>query len=314
MEAVSRKKRVGLILSGGGARGFAHIGVLRTLERSETNVDVIAGTSMGAILGAMVAAGYKADDIYGIAKAISWRDVLDLSLQSGLIKGDKIHALLSDYLPATFKDLKTPLVVSTTDIETGEEVFIMEGDLIRAIRASSCYPGAFEPVQFGGRTLADGGIVNNLPINAVAFLNANFTIASDATPPRRTAFRDPTEEGRWWARMLATIRLERRNPMAQMMFRSSDIMQSILTDLQYSMHPADIRVQHSIPHIRVESFWAFEEIVALGEEAALETFRAAGLLAEAGFHEDKAEDGTKELEPAGSKKKQRERSVLSSRR
>ncbi|HEX7022767.1 MAG TPA: patatin-like phospholipase family protein [Trueperaceae bacterium] len=278
MEVSTRGKRVGLIFSGGGARGFAHIGVLRALERTGIKVDVVAGSSIGAIIGALYASGHRADDIYQLAHRTSWRDVFDVSLQAGLIKGDRLHAFLAAHLPPRFKDLDLPLAVATTDIESGEEVFILEGDLITAIRASSCFPGAFEPVVFNGRTLADGGIVNNLPVNAVAFLNATYTIASDATPPRRAAFKDPHQEGTWWERMVATVRLERRNPMAQMMLRSTDIMQSILTDLQFNLHPADVRVQHAMPHIRLESFWNFEEIVALGEDAAIRTFREAGLL------------------------------------
>lgn len=242
------------------------------------NIDVIAGTSMGAILGALYANGYSAEDIYKLSQAISWRDVLDFSMSAGLIKGEKFHQLLATHLPADFKDLQKPLAVATTDIESGEEVFITEGDLISALRASSCYPGMFEPLQFRGRTLADGGIVNNLPVEAGAFLDATYTVASDTTPPRRAAFVDPNTEGGWWERFMATVRFERRNPMAQMLMRSSDIMQSILTDMQYTLHPADIRIRHIMPHVRVESFWSFEEIVAAGEKTAIHTFQEFGLL------------------------------------
>ncbi len=274
-----KTRKVGLILSGGGARGFAHIGLLRVLERADIQVDVVAGTSIGAILGALYASGYSADEIYKLAKAVSWRHLLDFSMQAGLLKGEKLHDLLATHLPADFSELKKPLAIATTDVETGDEVFILEGDLVRAVRASSCYPGAFEPVNFNGRMLADGGIVNNLPVNAVAFLGATYAIASDATAPRRAAFSDPFDEN-WWGRMMATIKLERRSLMAQMVLRSTDIMQSILTDIQYNMHPADLRVQHAMPHVRVESFWAFDEIVALGEWEAMRAFTQAGLLSQ----------------------------------
>jgi hypothetical protein len=115
----------------------------------------------------------------------------------------------------------------------------------------------------------------------VAFCDANYVIASDTTPPRRATFLDPHQNGNWWERMVATLRLERRSPMAHMIFRTSDIMQSILTSIQYTMHPADIRVEHPMPHILMESFWSLEEIVALGERAAIDTFKAAGLLTDA---------------------------------
>lgn len=277
MEQVGKAKKVGLILSGGGARGFAHIGLFKVLEQTPITIDVIAGTSMGAILGAFYAAGYKAEQIYSIARGLSWRDVLDVSLNSGFIKGDKLHHFLSEYLPRSFADLKKPLAVTTTDIETGEEVIITEGDLITALRASSCYPGAFEPVPFKGRTLADGGIVNNLPVEALSFLHANYTIASDCTAARRASYIAPNAEGHWWERFIATVKLERRNPMAQMVLRSSDVMQSILTEMQYCLHPADIRIRHIMPQIRLESFWSFEEIVQLGKEASYETFKMAGV-------------------------------------
>ncbi len=273
-----KTRRIGLVLSGGGARGFAHIGVLKVLEQTELNIDVVAGTSMGAILAAFFAAGYKTQEIEHLSKSLSWRDVLDVSLQSGFVKGDKLHQLLAEYLPRKFSDLKKPLAITTTDIETGEEVIITDGDLIAALRASSSYPGAIEPMQFRGRTLADGGIVNNLPVEAASLLDATYTIASDATAPRRAQYLDPQDEGRWWERFIATIKLERRNPMVQMLLRSGDIMQSILTEMQYCLHPADVRVKHHMPHIRVESFWALQDCLELGEQEALRTFRLAGLL------------------------------------
>ena len=268
MEPGDANSRIGLVLSGGGARGFAHIGVLRVLERHGVVPHAIAGTSMGAILGALYAAGMRADELYDIADDLSWRDLIDLSLSAGLLKGEKLRDFLHDHLPETFEDLDIPLAVTTTDIETGEQVVFLDGPLVPAVRASSCYPGAFEPVRFAGRTLADGGIVNNLPVEAIAILQATFTIASDATPPRRTGYVSPDDEGSWWERMVATVRLERRNPMVQMLLRSTDMMQALLTDIQYTLHPADLRIRLAMPEIRVESFRDIRRIVRLGEEAA----------------------------------------------
>lgn len=273
MEPGEDTKRIGLVLSGGGARGFAHIGVLRVLERHGVVPHVIAGTSMGAILGALYAAGHRAEELFEIADDLGWRDLIDLSLSAGLLKGEKLHDFLEEHLPETFEELEIPLAVTTTDIETGEQAVFLEGPLVSAVRASACYPGAFEPVRFHGRTLADGGIVNNLPVEAAAILQATFTIASDATPPRRTGYLSPHEEGSWWDRMLATVRLERRNPMVQMLLRSTDVMQAILTDIQYSLHPADLRIRLAMPEVRVEAFRDFRYIVQLGEEAASRALR-----------------------------------------
>src|SRR5690606_25905113 len=112
MERPGQDLRVGLVLSGGGARGFAHIGVLRALERAGAKFDVVAGTSMGAVLGALYAAGKSADEIYDIAFNLSWRDVVDISLQAGLIKGDRFETFLAGHLPPTFEDLELPFAVT----------------------------------------------------------------------------------------------------------------------------------------------------------------------------------------------------------
>jgi len=260
---------VGMVLSGGGARGFAHIGTLRAIERHGLRVQVWAGTSIGAVIGALAAAGYRADDLLALARSVSWRDVFDLSLRAGMIKGDKLHALLAEHLPERFEDLESPLAVTCTDIESGEEIVLTSGDLIKAVRASACFPGAFEPVQHLGRTLADGGICNNLPVDALATLNADVTIASDVTPPRRAAYHAPADDPRsWWERVVATVTLEQRTPMAAVSLRATDIMMRLLTDAQYVHHPADLRIVHALPTVRVESFWELEEVVAAGEAEA----------------------------------------------
>lgn len=295
MEVANREKRVGLVLSGGGARGFAHIGVISMLEHAGLEVDVIAGTSIGAIFGALLANGCTARNIYDLAYRTTWRDIFDLSLNAGLIKGEKLHGFLAEHLPADFADLKKPLAITTTDLETGEEVVFLEGDLITAVRASACYPGAFEPVSYRGRSLADGGIVNNLPVAAGAFLNASYTVASDVTPARRAQVLGD-DHHRWWERFMATVKLERRSPIVQMLLRSGDIMQSILTDIQYNLHPADLRIQVPMPHVRIESFWAFNEIVRLGEEVAYRTLKSEGLLGDVAFSELTLRQGDAELE------------------
>jgi NTE family protein len=264
-----RRPKIGLVLSGGGARGFAHIGVLRVLERHGIEVDALAGTSMGAILAALYAHGYRADDLHELAASVSWRDVIDLSLSGGVFKGEKLHQLLATYLPPRFADLGKPLAITCTDIEAGEQLVFTEGDLITIARASACLPGAFEPVEHEGRTLADGGILNNLPVDALALIRTDLTLASDVSPPRRAVYHDLHEgQTSWWQRVVATVTLERRTPLAAATFRAADIMMRLLTDAQYIHHPADLRIQHDMPGYRLESFWALDEIVALGEARA----------------------------------------------
>ncbi len=277
MKRLQSSARVGLILSGGGARGFAHIGVLRVLERYGIEPRLVAGTSMGAIIGALYASGRSAEEIRELALGTSLRDILDISLQAGLLKGDRLAAYLAEHLPARFDELEMPLAITTTDIETGDQVILTDGDLITALRASASFPCAFEPIEYRGRVLADGGIVNNLPVEAASYLGAGWTVASDVTPERRASYTPPSEEGNWWERMLATVKLERRNPMLQMMLRSTDIMQSILTDIQYTLHPADLLIKMPLTGIRLEAFWEAEEIMERGVEAAEAACRAAGL-------------------------------------
>jgi len=271
----TRLPAIGLVLSGGGARGFAHIGVLRVLERHGIEVDALAGTSMGAILGALYAHGYRADDLHELAQRVSWRDVIDLSLSGGVLKGDKLHHLLATYLPPRFEDLGKQLAVTCTDIEAGEQLVFLEGDLLTPVRASACLPGAFEPVEHEGRTLADGGILNNLPVDALALMRADLTLASDVSPPRRAVY-TATADGQhsWWQRVVATVTLERRTPLAAATFRAADIMMRLLTDAQYIHHPADLRIQHEMPEYRLESFWALDKIVDLGEAQAEAALRA----------------------------------------
>lgn len=278
MKQTGRKRTTGLILSGGGARGFAHIGVLRVLEEAGIVPDVIAGTSMGAIIGAFYASGLTPQEITDLATHTGLRDIIDFSMMGGVLKGDRLATFLAEHLPHDFSALKVPLAVTTTDIETGEQVIITDGDLVTAVRASSSFPGAFEPIAYRGRVLADGGIVNNLPVDAAAYLGANWTVASNVTPQRQATYVSPAEEGHWWERMLATVRLERRNPILQMLLRSSDISQSILTDIQYTLHPANLHIHMALDGIRLESFWEAGEIIDRGEAAAREAVRAAGYL------------------------------------
>lgn len=261
------RPRLALALSGGGARGFAHIGVLQALQHRGLHVDALAGTSMGAVLGAFDAAGFDAGTLYEVASDAHWHDIVDVSLQTGLMKGERLERFLSEHLPSTFEALDKPFAVTTTDVETGEERVLTSGPLLPALRAAACVPGAFEPVHLHGRTLADGAIVNNLPLSAAALLDAEHVIASDVTPPRRAQYQRD-RAGSWWERAMAAVRFERRSPMVQMLFRSSEIQQAILTELQHALHPADLRIVHEMAHVHLESFGEFEEIVGLGRAQA----------------------------------------------
>ncbi|MFW6230644.1 MAG: patatin-like phospholipase family protein [Nanoarchaeota archaeon] len=167
----SRKKKVAVVLSGGGAKGLAHVGVLRELEKYSVDIDFIAGTSMGAIIGALYALEGNLDlvDKY---LSLRTKDLFSFSEFSfsfrGMIKGVIVEDVLRNlYGNATFKDTKIPLVVNATDLETGKEVIFKEGKIIDAVRASMSIPVIFKPKKINGRYYVDGGIVNNIPYNHV---------------------------------------------------------------------------------------------------------------------------------------------------
>ena len=213
------RPRVGLVLGGGGARGAAHIGVLRELERLQVPVDAIAGTSMGAVVGGLYASGLSAEDLADIVTKMDWsralsdrqpRDTLSFrrkqddaqfpirlevgikngrfTLPQGAIQGHVLDLILRDLtLHASsirdFDDLPIPFRAVASDIGSGEAVVIGKGDLASALRASMSVPGAFVPAERDGRLLVDGGIVGNLPIDVVRSMNVDVVIAVDVEFP-----------------------------------------------------------------------------------------------------------------------------------
>jgi NTE family protein len=211
--------KVCLVLSGGGARGMAHIGVLKVLERLEIPIDCIAGTSMGAIVGGLYASGMTAEAIESMMRSVDWQEAfrdapprrelafrrkqddrnflvrLPLGLQhgeillpNGLIQGQKLQMTLRSLtLPfsdmASFDALPTPFRAVATDLETGQGVIIDKGDLALAMRASMSAPGVFAPVEAQGRLLVDGGLAENLPMDVARAMGADVLIVVDVTFP-----------------------------------------------------------------------------------------------------------------------------------
>jgi NTE family protein len=164
------KKKIGVALSGGGARGLAHIGVLKVLQENNIPIDYLAGTSMGAIVAAFYSMEPNIKKIERDILKVDWKHILDYSIPTkGLIKGDKIEALLRDkFGNLTFKDLKIPLQITAFDLEEKREVVFSRGDLVRAIRASISIPGVFIPVVNNGRILIDGGVIDPVPTEVLS--------------------------------------------------------------------------------------------------------------------------------------------------
>lgn len=158
-------RKIGLVLSGGGYRGIAHVGVLKAMEERGIVADFISGTSAGAMVGALHAAGYhwaEVLDTFEKMEVFSFRNYA--MNKPGMIDSDKFYPTLNELFPEDqFEALKTPLFVAATDIVEGKTRFFHEGDLIRPILASMAVPGVFSPVEIDGNLLCDGGVTNNFP-------------------------------------------------------------------------------------------------------------------------------------------------------
>jgi NTE family protein len=163
---VSSKKKIGIALSGGGARGIAHLGVLKALNEAGIYPNRVSGTSAGAIVGSLYCHGYTPDEIFQIIKETKYFKFLRPAISLvGILKMEILESLYSRYLGNNdFSKLKTPLTVVATDICKGKVVYFSEGEIIKPVMASSCIPGMFDPILIDGSYYVDGGILNNLPI------------------------------------------------------------------------------------------------------------------------------------------------------
>ncbi len=178
------RPRFGVALGGGAARGWAHIGVLRALDELGLKPDVVAGTSIGALVGGAYVTGYL-DELEAWVRGLSWQEVLrmlDLRLSGGLIGGMKVIGRLAEGMEgAEIASLDIPFGAVATDMDTGREVWLREGPVLDAIRASIALPGLFSPVMRENRWLVDGGLVNPIPVSLCRALGADLVVAVDLT-------------------------------------------------------------------------------------------------------------------------------------
>lgn len=253
----SSRPRVGLVLSGGGALGLAHVGVLKVLEELHVPVDYVAGTSMGAIVGGLYAAGYSPDEIERLAYELPWGRLIEdqpdrrhlpyrrkvddqtyltpiqlglsggrLRMPSGLIAGHRLGIelrLLALRVVGTddFDRLPLPFRAVAADIGTGEMVVLRRGELAQAMRASMAVPGVFSPVELDGRLLVDGGVVDNLPVDQARAMGADIVIAVDVGTPM-AAKRRPDSIASILSRtsdMLTRVNVERVLPGVDLLIR-----------------------------------------------------------------------------------------------
>jgi NTE family protein len=175
--------KIGLVLSGGGARGIAHLGVIKALREMGVHFDQIAGTSAGAIVGALLAEGYSPDESLKIIESSSFvRHLRPAWNRMGLLRLDAITDLYRKYIPHdSFEGLQIPLHVVAVDLNAGEQVIFDRGELIRPVLASCCLPGIFEPFLINKRQFVDGGVLNNLPVDIIEH-KVDFLIGSHCNP------------------------------------------------------------------------------------------------------------------------------------
>jgi len=180
--------RIALVLSGGAARGFAHVGVIRALEQEKIRFDLVVGTSVGSLIGAMYASGMSGAALERTALQLQEGDIFDFGLVSavagkGLAKGDRLEQWVRGHVrTGRIEKLKLPFAAVATDLNWGNEVVLDRGPVARAVRASSAIPGVFQPVAWQGRILVDGGVVDNIPIAVARAKGADLVVAVDISP------------------------------------------------------------------------------------------------------------------------------------
>jgi NTE family protein len=184
---VQKSMKIGYALGGGAARGLSHIGVLKVLEEHGIFPDIVTGTSMGALVGALYAGGIKITDIEQFALRLDFKRLMllaDMTLPiHGLIGGKRVISLLKSIIgDLTFSQLKYDFACVATDIKTGEQVVLREGSLIEAVRASISLPGIFTPVRINGRYLVDGGLINEVPVSVCREMGAGYVIGVNVIP------------------------------------------------------------------------------------------------------------------------------------
>ena len=260
---------VALALGGGGARGLAHIGVLRALEERSIRVEAIAGCSMGGILGAMVGSGHSPSDVVSIVEGIRLHDVFDFGVHGGIVGGDGIAEILTEHVRPTFEELDVPLKVTAVDVQRGTLIVIGSGELVPALLATSALPGIMSPVEHLDRVLIDGGLLNNLPIDVVRTMSMAPVVAVDVSAPHDRPIDFDRDDG-----VLGAIkrlgRREFRSLTVELFMKSFDIPQRFITDTRLAMDPPAVLVRPDLDlRFGVEDAHRLDEAVELGYEATL---------------------------------------------
>jgi NTE family protein len=295
---VAARPSIGLALGGGGARGFAHIGIIRTLAQQGIIPDVIVGTSIGAIVGGCYAAN-QLDTLEAWTRDLTLRGIihyLDISLSgSGLIRGDHLSKQLDAGLgDSRIDDLPIRFAAIATELHTGHEIWLTRGRLANAIRASYALPGLFPPVRIGGRWLVDGALVNPVPVSAARALGARLVIAVNigsnlaahgsviASHGPEDADLVKSSEGNGLLGIFRRDRTPRKRPIRQrghpgihnVMVESYNVMQDRITRARLAGDPPDVLINPQFGTVGWFDFHRANETIAIGSQAAERTIDA----------------------------------------
>jgi len=301
-------QRTGLALGSGGARGWAHIGVIQALRELDIQVDIVTGTSMGSLVGAAIASN-RVDSLHKIALELDWKHLFHYFFEftfprTGLIDGGKIVQFLQEHVSTErIEDLAIPYAAVAADVITGKRHVISEGDVIQAVRSSISVPGIFSPVKLGDSMLVDGGIVDPVPVDVAADMGAEFIIAvnlnqnigdmseSPLLPGPKVKPVDKFEKKLTdFIHALNKVPLIKKKPfdiapvkewfsaartpdILEVLGNSLRIMEAQLAQFQLEASPPDILIQPSLNHINFMDFHRADEAIQIGYQETMKVAR-----------------------------------------
>ena len=306
-EQSTHQPKIGLALGSGSARGLAHIGVIRALKDTGIHIDCVAGTSFGAMIGAVFASG-KLDSLQDAYLAMDWKNIayfFDVVFpKSGIIDGNKVADFLREYVHSErIEELPLPFKAVATELDSGKEVILETGDVIDAVRASISVPGMFTPIRLNEQVLVDGGLVNPVPVNVVRAMGADIVIAVDVNHDivsgKAPKISTKPDDENTFIQTLARLggakypaAMERLNEGLQtldtpalnhirawlaeeplpnifeVILSSINIMESQITRTRLRIDAPDLLIQPPLGSVRFLEFNRAEEIISIGYEAA----------------------------------------------
>ena len=300
-----KKKKVGLVLGCGGAKGLSHVGVIKLLEEMDVKIDFITGSSIGALIGGAYASGLSIKEIEDIALETDLTSTAKLFSpgfgKSGLVTGTNVHKFLTSILgDKNIEYLKIPFTAVATDIITGEEIHFNKGNLVEAIRASISIPIVFQPVIRNNIVLVDGGLVNPVPINVAREMGADYIIAvnilssknkPDSKPDKKynnkinlekpleiipalqRKLEDLIVDNKWIMNFIKHKEKQDLPGMKKIFNRSVQIVQEKLIELSIELYKPDVLIEPEVGNFSMFDFYKAEEIIKNGYKAAEAVFK-----------------------------------------